>query len=106
MQSITAMRITIGSLAALLTASIAYGIHAGDQAQALRAPQGAVAERTPAAATTPAEPSDGEWSEEGWEGEEGWQTRDDDDGGLWRLVVPDTGGVQPVPSQAPESRAS
>lgn len=106
MQSITAMRITIGSLAALLTASIAYGVHAGDEAQALRAQvrPDAVAERAPAAAPTRAEPPEGEWSDEGWEGEEGWQERDDD--GLWRLVVPDAGGVQPVPSQAPESRAS
>lgn len=103
MQSITAMRITIGSLAALLTASIAYGIHAGDQAQALRAQvqPGAVAERTPA--PEPSEQSGGAWSEEGWEGGE---DREDDDGGLWRLVVPDAGGIQPVPSQSPESRAS
>lgn len=111
MQSITAMRITVGSLAALLTGAIAYGIHAGDEAQALRAQLEPVTASGERAAVPAAERGDDEWSAEGWEGEEGWRDRADD-GGLagdaWRLVLPDGGGdgVQPAPSQAPESRAS
>lgn len=111
MQSITAMRITVGSLAALLTGAIAYGIHAGDEAQALRAqlqPAIASGER---AVVPQAERDDDGWSAEGWEGEEGWRDRADG-GGIageaWRLVLPDGGGdgVQPAPSRTPESRAS
>lgn len=111
MNSLTAMRITVGSLAALLTGAVGYGVHAKDEASALRAQSERAASVTPAgqdatAAQQLVVPRDDDWDEaDGADGEYG---ADDDDGGGWRIVVPDQSGgaVQPAPAQPPHSQAS